>query len=204
MMVDEPTRGFFVDGGVQLNVNDGKTLTLGIPVTYGGEMIKKGAGKLVLGGEARFVDGNIETLPREGSNVLAVANGVLKVVATNALNGVCAKFAKGTSLELDALPGDADFASYGIVNTRWNVPFVCEEDDGALRVNISEFALTEDVDRFSCAICTVPAEVVPTLKFKVSRIRQFVCELVERENADGTVTVAAEYTRRGRMFIKMR
>ena len=204
MTVDEPTRGFFVDGGVQFNVSDGKTLTLGIPVTYGGEMIKKGSGKLVLGGEARFVDGSSETLPQEGANVLAIDKGSLKVTATNALNGVCAKFAKGTELCLDAVPENADMAAYGIINTRWNVPFVCGEDDGAIRVRLENTEAAESLARFSCAICTVAAETAAALKFKVPRLRNFFCGIVRRENADGTVTVAAEYVRRGRLFIKMR
>lgn len=204
VVVNEPTRGLFVDGGVQFNVPENFSLTLDIPVTYGGELLKKGAGKLVLGGEARFIDGLAETMPQEGTNVLTLAAGSLKVISTNALNGVMVKFNKGTHLRLDAAPASSDMAAYGIINTRWNTPFVCAEDDGAIRVQLENTAAAESLDRFSCAICTVAAEVAPTLKFKVPRVTNFFCDIVNRENADGTVTVAAEYRRRGRIFITVR
>ena len=204
VVINEPTRGLFVDGGVQFNVPENLSLTLDIPVTYGGELLKKGAGKLVLGGEARFIDGFAETMPQEGTNVLTLAAGSLKVISTNALNGVMVKFNKGTHLRLDAAPASSDMAAYGIINTRWNVPFVCEEDDGAIRVQLENTDAAESLDRFSCAICTVAAEVAPTLRFKVPRVTNFFCDIVNRENADGTVTVAAEYRRRGRIFITVR
>jgi hypothetical protein len=204
VVINEPTRGLFVDGGVQFNVPENLSLTLDIPVTYGGELLKKGAGKLVLGGEARFIDGLAETMPQEGTNVLTLAAGSLKVISTNALNGVMVKFNKGTHLRLDAAPASSDMAAYGIVNTRWNTPFVCAEDDGAIRVQLENTDAAESLDRFSCAICTVAAEVAPTLKFKVPRVTNFFCDIVNRENADGTVTVAAEYRRRGRIFITVR
>ena len=204
VVVNEPTRGLFVDGGAQFNVPENLSLTLDIPVTYGGELLKNGAGALVLGGEARFIDGLAETMPQEGTNVLTLAAGSLKVISANALNGVMVKFNKGTHLRLDAAPASFDMAAYGIVNTRWNVPFVCEEDDGAIRVQFENIEAVEQLDRFTCAICTVAADVAPTLGFKVPRIRNFLCDIVRCENADGTVTIAAEYTRRGRLFIKMR
>ena len=204
VVINEPTRGLFVDGGVQFNVPENLSLTLDIPVTYGGELLKKGAGKLVLGGEARFIDGLAETMPQEGTNVLTLAAGSLKVISTNALNGVMVKFNKGTHLRLDAAPASSDMAAYGIINTRWNTPFVCAEDDGAIRVQLENTAAAESLDRFSCAICTVAAEVAPTLRFKVPRVTNFFCDIVNRENADGTVTVAAEYRRRGRIFITVR
>ena len=136
--------------------------------------------------------------------MLTLAAGSLKVISTNALNGVMVKFEKGTLLRLDAVPGNADMAAYGIMNTRWNTPFVCAEDDGAIRVQLENTDAAESLERFSCAICTVSADVAPTLKFKVSRLRNFLCDIVNRENADGTVTVAAEYRRRGRIFITVR
>jgi hypothetical protein len=204
VVINEPTRGLFVDGGAQFNVPENLSLTLDIPVTYGGELLKKGAGKLVLGGEARFIDGLAETMPQEGTNVLTLAAGSLKVISTNALNGVSVKFEKGAELRLDAVPENADMAAYGIINTRWNVPFVCEEDDGAIRVQLENTDAAESLDRFSCAICTVAAEVAPTLRFKVPRVTNFFCDIVNRENADGTVTVVAEYRRRGRIFITVR
>jgi hypothetical protein len=71
-------------------------------------------------------------------------------------------------------------------------------------VQFENIEAVEQLDRFTCAICTVAADVAPTLGFKVPRIRNFLCDIVRCENADGTVTIAAEYTRRGRLFIKMR
>ena len=204
VVVDEPTRGFFVDGGTQLNIGKNHSMTLDIPVTYGGELLKRGEGTLVLGSAARFIDGNVETLPLEGTNVLTVAAGKLKAISSGALNGVAVRLGKGAVLSLDASPADSGLAEYGIVNTKWNTPFASDEDDGSVQVEINGLDSVAQPDAFALPLCTVTSDAAATVRFKIPRVKHFYGETVARENADGTVTLLADYKRRGKIFIKVR
>ena len=92
-------RGLYVHGDNTLTVDDEATLSFLSPVTLNGHLTKNGGGRLVLGGAARFgaaSDGE----PVSGSNVVVVADGVLRVAHADALNGVSVSFAAGAALEI--------------------------------------------------------------------------------------------------------
>ena len=200
IMVNEPTRGLFVDGGAQLDVGEGRTCTLDIPVTFGGELLKRGAGTLSLGGSARFIDGDPATEPLEGTNRLTIAAGSLRVTSTNAINGVRTAFAAGTALILDPDPADADLAAFGIVNTRWSEPFVSTAADGRIDLKLEDDPILEsDVGQFAVAVCTIPATSAKGLAsvFRLPRLSHYKTEISPRANGDSSVTLLAIFTRKG-------
>jgi len=199
--VSEPTRGLFVDGGTQLDVGDGLTCTLGIPVTFGGELLKRGNGKLSLGGEARFINGDPATDPLEGTNRLTIAAGSLEVTSTNAVNGVRVAFGEGTSLVVDPEPADADLADVGIVNTRWSEPFVSTRTDGRIPVTFKAGGptLESGVGSYSVALCTVPSSAADGVRtmLKMPNVPHYRVTVEPRANADGSVTLLAAFMRKG-------
>ncbi len=199
--VSEPTRGLFVDGGAQFDVGGGLTCTLDIPVTFGGELLKRGNGKLSLGGEARFINGDPATEPLEGTNRLTIAAGSLEVTSTNAVNGVRVAFGEGTSLVVDPEPADADLADVGIVNTRWSEPFVSTRTDGRIPVTFKAGSptLESGVGSYSVALCTVPSSAADGVRtmLKMPNVPHYRVTVEPRANADGSVTLLAAFTRKG-------
>lgn len=205
VVFSEPTRGLFVNHAARFVVLSGRTLRIDSPVTYGGRFVKLGEGALVLGcAEPGFADNGVQCeSPLEGSNVLQIVEGVLKVSATNAVNGLAVQFAAGTSLVVDPCPADADLAAFGAINTRWEVPFSSDADDGSVTVSLETKELPNNA--FDVAICTVSAEASASLKFNVSgTVQKRKCEVVQRTNADGTVTFAVKVAAKPAMVISIR
>ena len=201
IMVDEPTRGLFVDGGAQFDVGEGRTCALNIPVTYGGELLKRGAGTLSLGGDARFIDGDPATEPQEGTNRLTIVAGSLAVTSTNAVNGVRVAFAEGTSMILDPSPASTAMAEFGMVNTRWTEPFVSTAADGKINVAVkASEALESGAQRVAVALCTVANGTLAEelrAKFKIRKPAHYRVNTETRTNADGTVTLLAVFSIKG-------
>ena len=197
--LDEPTRGIYVENAARFVVPEDKTFAVMQDITFAGEFVKTGAGRLTLGGAALFVDGNRDTAPVEGLNKLTVSEGVLKVASTNALDGVAVKFAAGTTLELDAFPEADGMADWGILNTKCHTPFVSA--GGKVRVKFVDDG-TECGDSAQVAVCTVRSSVVDSLPFSFGRIRSgFYTKMTTRDNGDGTVTVVAGFQRMGTRVI---
>ena len=199
--VNEPTRALFVEGGAQFDVGEGRTCTLDIPITFGGELLKIGAGTLSLGGSARFIDGNPATEPLEGTNRLTIAAGSLRVTSTNAVNGVRVAFGEGTSLIVDPEPADEGLADVGIVNTRWSEPFVSTRADGRIPVTFKTGSQTLEsgVGSYSVALCTVPSSAAEGVRamLKLLNVPHYRTEVKPRTNDDGSVTLLAAFTRKG-------
>lgn len=197
--LDESTRGIYVENAARFVVPEDKTFAVMQNITFAGELVKTGAGRLTLGGAALFVDGNPDTNPVEGLNKLMVAEGVLKVVSTNALDGVAVKFAAGTTLELDAFPKSDGMTEWGVVNTKWHEPFVSM--GGKVRVVFVDDG-TECGDSAQVAVCTVQSSAVDSLPFTFGRIRSgYYTKVTTRDNKDGTVTVIAGFQRMGTRII---
>ena len=188
--LDEPTRGIFVTKGcAQVELSEGQTLTVKEPITYGGELRKLGAGCLALGGEARFIDGDPATEPLEGTNRLAVCAGTLKILSTNAVNGVQIEMSEGASIVVDAGSEAEGMSEFGFVNTRWATPFVPAAADAPIPVKVCGLA---DGATAAVPICTVSSAAARGLSFKVARIPRCRANVVQRANADGTVTFVAD------------
>ena len=118
-------RGVFVDGaqgGVFNVANKVHVLTLGTQLTLNGTLYKDGAGTLVMGGSVKF-GSDVVDMPTEGANLFVVTNGLVKVTAADALNGLATTFASGTSLVLAIDPDNADLTRYGIRNVKTDNPF---------------------------------------------------------------------------------
>ena len=194
IVLSQPTRGLFVDGGARFNVPSGKTLEIDYPVTYGGEFMKVGPGSLVLGCAAPgfATNGVPYSLPLEGTNVLTVAGGSLRIAATNAVNGLAVSFAAGTALVVDPCPADADLREYGAINTKWGVPFASTQG-GAIPVSFLDRQFPDTA--FSVAICTVSQTASETLQFDVpGTVKRRKCTVTTRSNPDGTMTFVANFS----------
>ena len=200
--LSEPTRGLFVDRGARFYVPTGKTLEIDYQMTYGGEFMKLGPGDVVLGCAAPgfATNGVPAELPLAGTNVLTIAEGALRVAATNAVNGLAVKFADGTGLVVDPCPSDADLQTYGAINTRWSVPFTGAAAGEAIPVTFLERTFPEKA--FSAAICTVSAAAAETIAFDVpSRVQKRKCRVATRPNPDGSVTFVAGFSARSGLIV---
>ena len=194
IVLSEPTRGLFVNGGARFNVPSGKTLEIDYPVTYGGEFMKVGPGSLVLGCAAPCfaTTGVPYRLPIEGTTVLTVAGGSLRIAATNAVNGLAVSFAAGTALAVDPCPADADLRDYGAINTKWGAPFASTQG-GAIPVSFLDRQFPDTA--FSVAICTVSQTASETLQFDVpGTVKSRKCTVTTRTNPDGTVSFVADFS----------
>ena len=192
--LDEPSRGIYIENAARFKVPEGKTFAINQNITFAGELEKLGAGRLSLGGGAYFTNPD----PLAGTKRLAVSEGVLKIVSTNALDGVETSFAAGTSLELDAFPSGDGMAEWGIVNTKRDTPFAAA---GKVKVSFVDDG-TECGDSAQVAVCTVRSSAVDSLPFSFGRIRSgFYTKVATRDNGDGTVTVIAGFQRMGTRVI---
>ena len=191
--VTNSTRGVLVQGGATFEVASGKTLTFTEGMTYGGKLVKRGAGALVLGNETtKFLAGTVQSdEPVEGTNVLIVAEGTLEIAGTNAVNGLAVSFAEGTSLVVNPCASD-DLRENGAVNVRWATPFATTAAGGKIPV---VFKAVDDlpVEGSSVAICTVTADAAEGLAFDIpAKTQHRTVATAWRPNADGTKTLVAD------------
>lgn len=144
-------RGLYVCGENTLRVDDGDaTLAFPASVTLDGVLVKKGLGRLVLGGAARFGETS-EGDPVAGANEMHVDEGSLGVDHAEALDGVAVTFAEGTSLAMTCADPDSDLARRGIVLVR---------DGSSLSIvgetlPVSVTGWPEDAARFRMAVATL-------------------------------------------------
>ena len=185
----EPTRGITVQGGAAFEVQAGRTMRLSNQVTYAGVVEKMGPGTLDLAGTARFIDGAAATAPAEGTNVLNVSAGALKISSKTAADGLAISFAEGTKL---IIPSGSEA---GYRNVKWSAPLAVNTDSGTLPVEI-EMTGAEGAGDIEVPICTFSAAAagnIPATAFDVARASNgFRCKSVEkRANVDGSVSYVA-------------
>ena len=198
VVLDDMTRGIWLVGNAQLITPQGdQTLALKSPLTFSGVVHKSGAGTLALGGtvKPKFCGADQSATPLAGTNGLIVAEGWIKPISTNGVDGLAVEFAGG-GIKLDRAPSDAGVAAYGFWNTKWSAPFARAEGVTAkVPVMVDMGELTEmpsPVSRY--AICTVAADKAAGVKGMLEVRRPFkgyVTGVEERANADGTVTLLA-------------
>ncbi len=194
----EPTRGMHILGGARLEVQDGRTMRLSNQVTYAGAVEKTGAGILDLAGTSRFIDGSEGTLPVEGTNVLSVAEGALRVSSSAAADGLAVSFAEGTRL---IVPADTES---GYRNLKWDAPLAVNTADGVLPVEIDDSGV--DSANVAVPVCTfseTAAASIPLTTFRVMgtanglRCKSFA----KRSNGDGSVSYVATIGRCGMQVV---
>ena len=195
----EPTRGMRVNWGAQIEVAEGKTFELGVPVAWGGELIKVGAGTLALSGAARFVEEFGETRGDGTNNVLTVKAGALEVLATDAIDGVALDFAEGTSLRLSPNPTKEGMSETGFVITGPANPFRSAAADGKVVVELD--VPDENFGDVEVPLCTVPQAVADAQPFRLVRPKRHAAKLDAVTNADGTVTFVAKFERTGAILV---
>lgn len=196
VILDELTRGFTFLGFTSVNTVT-NSITIKSPLCINGRLRKIGANTLALGCETTVGTG-------VGSNLLQVVAGTLKPMSVNCLNGVAVNFASGTKLALDAATDDADFATYGFVDSCANAVTV---EDATLPVSVAlPSAAVEARKAVEQAICTVPDAVAQTLKSKLvlERAKGYSCEVDTRPATGahvGLTTVFVTYEPKGIVIV---
>lgn len=191
-------RGLFIRGGAKLNVSENKLMKLANQVTYAGITTKTGAGTLELAGTARFLDGKETTAPVAETNVLAVAEGALKVSSKAAADGLAISFAAGTKL---VIPSDTEA---GLYNVKWDAP-IAVEGGAKLPVEIEIAAADVGKDTLAVPICTVnetAGESLTPESFKVARTSNHMkCVSVTKSVEGGEAVFTANLERQGAILI---
>ena len=174
-------RGLYVEDSGVVDVADGATLTLGNSVSYGSAatLTKTGAGTLALG--ASPLNRGAET------GVLAVEEGCVKFLSTNAVNGVSVSFANGAYLLVDPA-ATGDVATYGAVDLS-ATPF-----GGTLPIafDLPELPADQDYRYSDVAVATVRnAATAQMLVLSARKVPGHNVTFSLRSNADGTTTILA-------------
>lgn len=168
-------RGLTVGNFGQIRVSDGRTLKIGNPITYEGELHQVGDGKLVLAAAAAA--GSSARLAVDAGN-LVVANG-------EALKDVTLACAKGATVSVDIEKLGAKGAEIGAV------------DGNALTLALVYPEGTTELSLQGLALCTVPKGVAVSVK----RPHGYRVVLSSSENDDGTVTWFADVDHTGALII---
>ena len=196
----DSTRGMLVQGGAKFAVQSGCTLVLSNQVTYAGVLLKTGSGVLELGGTARFIDGNADTLPLASTNVLNVADGSLRISSKHAADGLSIIFEQGSKL---LIPADTEAGYY---NVKWDEPLVVNTNDGKLPVRVegldAKTAINVEVPicTFSAAAAANISEDAFNVSVKSGR-RPMLKSVKKVANEDGTVSYVATFGRYGSRII---
>ena len=191
------TRGVLVQEGVVFDVANGKTLTIGEGMTYGGALVKYGAGALVLGNEApQFLADTVQTnTPFAGTNELRIVEGSLKVAAVDAVNGLAVSFTNGVTLVVD-VGATGDLKTYGARNVKWETPF---SSDAAVQVAFDGELAS---DNETLGICTISATAAaPTFALPERYSRRKVTAKGWRTNDDGSRTYEVAIEKAGSILI---
>ena len=171
-------RGWCLMDGATVEVDAGKTATMGGAVTFGGATVKSGAGALVLGGSAKFYDSanDAATETADGES-LRIAAGEIGATSADALAGVSLTFAAGAGIV--AMPETS-----GLVLS--SAPAV-EGDSLPVRVVLNNGAGSGTVD-----LLTLPSSVAfDSSKFAVARVRGYAFSAVQtRTEGDKTIYFA--------------
>lgn len=168
-------RGWCLLDGSTVNVDASVTAAMREAVTFGGAVVKTGAGTLILGGSAKHYDGeNDAAVDTPNGASFRVAEGGFGATSSNALSGVSVTFAAGTKLL--ALP-ETDGLVLGSAPTF---------EGGTLPVEI----VNEDaLEVGTVNILTLPTAVpFDTATLSVARLRKFNISAVQsRVDGDNTV-----------------
>lgn len=202
IVLDEPTRGIYINGCGRFNVAADRTLTIKQPITYNGTFRKEGVGHLAVGGRSRFTlaDADDGARPTADKNVFDVIAGSLQPLSTNAFDGVALKFSEGTSLLVDPTLEDVDVLKYGLLCTSADGSLTLPA--GGITVDVVGSATNALVLGSTCGLVTVPtgtaAGVRNSLTPAVRRHGNARIRVKERANEDeGSVTFYLEFYQPG-------
>ena len=206
LTLEDSTRGIFVSSDrAFFTVKKGVVFTCKERITYKGALIKDGPGELALGGPQPYFDGDGDTGPTAGKNVLDLYEGTLRPVSATAFTGVNLTITNGATLvfSVPASNNDGDIGQYGILNKSVNTPMTIPASGYAVKIEDPNKVL-ERQSSARVPICTVKASAKTALegKLTVRRTPSLVgAEWIENE--DGSWTYVAEVARRG-IIIRVR
>lgn len=205
LVLTEASRGIKFTGVGRVNVAAGKTFALvGKTITYNGQFRKEGEGRLVLGGEARFVDGAADTLPLEGTNVLAVTAGSLMPSSVQCLNGVKCVFSAGTRLLYALDPSETGMAETGPLNLKEldGEPVALASGLTSVPVEFIAGAGCPSFGRVALGTYRTKA-IAESVKARLAPVapKGYLVALSVVENGDATSRIVCEFARKGMMLI---
>lgn len=176
LVLDEPTRGIFVNWVGRFLADSGQTMTLASPLAVYGTMWKEGSGTLVLANpQPTFGTTAADTTPdADATNrTFRVEAGTVKIASGRAVNGLDVVVKSGASLALDLGSSDADLAAYGIRNELTpSVPFATV-DAATVQLNL---VLPDNYE---------PSAAVPVATVKATDADSVDSVLVVRKPTDG-------------------
>ena len=189
------------------HVKDGVEFGLCHRYTWSGTVQKTGGGTLGLGGKLLFLGSGTSvrqtTPPDSGTvNVLVIAEGWLKPLATNGCDGLAVTFGDGAGFRLNrGLAADDPVKQYGLYDVKWATPFstktanapISVAYDGAAENGIEEIAVATVADH-----ATAVALKDRLVYVRTDNVQKGVAvEFSVRDNADGTATVCSTLSRKG-------
>jgi hypothetical protein len=196
-------RGIMVDGFGGIDCDTNIVFNIDSAVTYFGKLRKQGAGSVLFGGAAKFLqlDNTPGDVPLQGvdSNLLHVVEGSVGVTSSEALNGVKIVFEDGAALRVKAGGADSNLAAKGLVNVKTETPMVANSANGKIVVEFDTDGLEANGSAYRAAICTVTGGAAESLrgKFVLRRPKSmegYGASMAEEivNVADGTVTFVAD------------
>lgn len=204
LALDEPTRGIFINWVGRFLVDAGKSLTVASPLAVYGTMWKEGEGTLVLANPspAFGADAAGSTPDADATNrTFRVAGGDVKIASADAVNGLDVVVENAASrIVIDLQSDNADFASFGIRNTKTLTPFAVDGD--ATEIPVLLYAAEPPAAEVVRGIFTVKSEAYDAVAALVEIAKpaelagwKIFCE--PRDNGDGTKTMRATVKRAG-------
>ena len=170
------------------------------PLLLSGKMWKEGPGKLILGKGMKHEDddgGNLTDIPRAGSNLFEIVEGVVKIAHADALAGVETTIHAGASLQLAIDPANEDLTEYGIRNTTVDTPFTLTGGLGGklpLTLDTADAVPAEGCRVMTNALMTVRSTSAYAVGEMLSAVKPwrgygYASKVVPRENGDDTTTL---------------
>lgn len=203
LTLEDSTRGIFVSSDrAFFTVKKGVVFTCKERITYKGVLVKDGPGELALGGPQPYFDGDGDTGPTAGKNVLDLYEGTLRPISATALTGVNLTITNGASLvfNVPASNDDGDIGQYGILNKNVNTPMTIPATGYTVKIQDPN-GILEERGSAVVPICTVKASAKSDLEGKLSAGGAAVSKYEWVENADGSWTFRAHLVRRGTVMV---
>ena len=183
-----PVKKYKTETSSTVNVPEGKEIAVldGMDIT--GTLTKTGGGMLSVGG--------IATVGADAE--LDVAEGSLKIVSTDAVNGITVGFAEGAKLVVD-VSAKGDLKEYGARNTQSDTPFVSLTEGGRILVSFTgEF----DGEEAEVVVCTVSATAaLPEFRVSSKHSNLKVASSGWRTNEDGTKSFFVKFVKAGMVIV---
>ena len=167
MTLDDASRGIYVNGTGRFLVSN-VTFTVKERITYNGELVKEGPGRLRLGGSLDpLFSASGATAPTAGKNKLTVMGGELEPLNACVFNGVAVTFSNDTAVALNVANGTtAGVGKYGMLNLNGGSISVPEGTARIVIENAGSSAKPPSAD-YLLPLCTVAdAETAEALKAK--------------------------------------